>query len=473
MSEYTREEILKMIEDVGGPENLDLSGKDLSGIDLSAEAIAKELERYQKQHFGQIPAWFESNTQGINLQNANLLGARLQGANLIKANLQQTDLRGANLQQSDLRLANLHKANLERASLQEAMLYRANLQEAVLVHVNLQEAWVVDVNLQEAKLWRGKLQEAHLGGAKLLRAHLVQANLRRASLAEANLEEADLGAADLQEADLAAASLVGTKLESANLREAHLWAANLQGAYLRCSNLQQAKLQKAHLERVDMYDVETLAGAYFHGAFLEHTRLQKEHLGRGVGEEADKEYYEAKEAYLLLKNNFNQIGRYDDASWAYVKERQMEKMTHWPLSYARKWYGESELPKEYGTWSRRVDLLRFYLRHLRLFITDWITELLCLYGESPSRVVACAVALAFLIFPLLYALFGGVVSTDGSPVTWSEYLRLSLASFATMELAGVQTQGIAVQFLGTLEALTGISLLALLMFTLGKRISRS
>jgi len=35
MSEYTREEILKLIEENGGPEGLDLSGKDLSGIDLS------------------------------------------------------------------------------------------------------------------------------------------------------------------------------------------------------------------------------------------------------------------------------------------------------------------------------------------------------------------------------------------------------------------------------------------------------
>jgi len=36
MSEYTREEILKMIEEAGGPENLDLSDADLSGIDPSS-----------------------------------------------------------------------------------------------------------------------------------------------------------------------------------------------------------------------------------------------------------------------------------------------------------------------------------------------------------------------------------------------------------------------------------------------------
>ena len=49
MSEYTREEILKLIEENGGPEGLDLSGKNLSGkdlssIDLNERAIEAELE---------------------------------------------------------------------------------------------------------------------------------------------------------------------------------------------------------------------------------------------------------------------------------------------------------------------------------------------------------------------------------------------------------------------------------------------
>ena len=44
MSEYTREEILKLIEENGGPEGLDLSEKDLSGIGLNKRAIEVELE---------------------------------------------------------------------------------------------------------------------------------------------------------------------------------------------------------------------------------------------------------------------------------------------------------------------------------------------------------------------------------------------------------------------------------------------
>jgi len=408
MSEYTREEILKMIEEVGGPENLDLSGKDLSGIDLSKEAITKELEKYRQNNPDQTPLWFSQETGGMDL----------------------------------------HRAILKKADLSEAHLERADLE---------------GTHLEGASLWGTHLERAFLRWADLEDACLLGANLEDADLTGANLETADLTGAHLDRADLAMAHLEGAYLLGANLKGANLWWAQLEWAIL----------MGAHLEKVDLSAATSLAGAYFHRAWLDQTRMTKEQLGGSIGEEIDKEHHQAKEAYLLLKNNFNQIGRYDDASWAYIKERQMEKKTHWPLSYAFKWYGESELPKEYGTWSRRVDLLRLYLRHLRLFITDWITELLCLYGESPLRVVAWAAALAFLIFPLLYALFGGVVTADGSPVTWGEYLRLSLASFATIELANVQAQGIVAQFLRTLEALAGISLLALLMFTVGNRISRS
>jgi len=373
MSEYTREEILKMIEENGGPEGLDLTFSDLAGLDLGWKAIKEELKKVRKNDPRALPIWYSPETDGLNLRRANLLMADCEGTNLTCA------------------------------------------------------------DLERAEMWDGTYS----------RAQLWQANLRNAILTSASLDEADLN------------------------------GANLQGATLHDTDLRGANLKWARLEGVDLWGVGSLEGVHLCGAFLDRTEMRWEQLGGRVGEEIEGDFRLAKEAYLRLKSNFNSLGRYDDASKAYVRERQMEKKTHWPLSYALKCYGESELPKEYGTWSRRVDLFRFYLHHLRLFVTDGITELLCLYGESPLRVVAWAATFAFLIFPLLYALFGGVVTTDGNSVTWSAYLRLSLASFATIELAGVQAQGIGAQFLRTLEALTGISLLALLMFTVGNRISRS
>ena len=53
MSEYTREEILKLIEENGGPEGLDLSGKDLFLIQSQTSAIdcLCPLERWGSSNF--------------------------------------------------------------------------------------------------------------------------------------------------------------------------------------------------------------------------------------------------------------------------------------------------------------------------------------------------------------------------------------------------------------------------------------
>ena len=56
----------------------------------------------------------------------------------------------------------------------------------------------------------------------------------------------------------------------------------------------------------------------------------------------DARYKEAMEIYLTLKKAFINAGRYDDASWAYVKERQMERKTYFPPTALR--YYDHELP---------------------------------------------------------------------------------------------------------------------------------
>jgi hypothetical protein len=50
MSEFTTRAILDMIEPNGGPEGLDPSGKDLTGIDLSPETVEKELDSLREEN---------------------------------------------------------------------------------------------------------------------------------------------------------------------------------------------------------------------------------------------------------------------------------------------------------------------------------------------------------------------------------------------------------------------------------------
>lgn len=415
MSEYTREEILKMIEEVGGPQNLDLSGKDLSGIDLSKEAITKELEKYRRDNPDQTPLWFSQETGGINLHGAVLKKAKLSGAHL---------------QGADLSEAHLEEAHLWRAHLEGAFLSRAHLPGAFLGQARLEGADLI---------W------AHMEGARLLGAHMEGADLSRARLEEADLSEA-------------------------HLEEARVWRAHLEGVFL----------WKADLEKADL-SASSLAAAYFHEAWLDQTRMTKEQLGGCIGEEVVKRYDEAKEAYLLLKNNFNRLGRYEDASWAYRKERRMERMTHrWDL--APKYHDYPKLPWPLPTGAKEIlhrtwlplRKARFYLGHLIHYLFDTAQLALCDFGQNPRLVLFWA-ALALFLFGLAYLGFGGLGPAPGvsSAIALGDHFVYSLFAFATMDHPHiVATTGLA-QFLTAFEALVGIFLAAIFVFTLGNRISRS
>jgi uncharacterized protein YjbI with pentapeptide repeats len=406
MSEYTREEILKLIEENGGPRGLDLSGRDLQYIDLGKAAVAVELEEFREKNPDERPVWFTLEG-GINLEGTSFMEASLQGA------------------------------LLDGAKLQEAFLWEVNLQETNLSRANLESAFLGDANLQGAILWQANLQEANLSKANLQGANLGGANLQGAFLSQANLQEAILG--------------------YANLREADLYGAQLQGVYLGNS----------HLEKVDFFVAESLEGAYFYNAFLDDTRLKREQLGEEIGEELTGRYHRAKEVYLALKNNFAEIGRYRDESWAYVKERQMGKMMNHPR-LARK-YHIKELSENPNAWR----LGWFYIRHAAKWLTDWFVELLCGYGESLSRVLAWML-LVILGFAAYYQVSHAVVtsSQDAATSLW-DHLIFSLGAFTTLQPARLQAARPGVELLTTIQAIIGISLAGLLGFVAGNRVRRS
>ena len=492
MSELTREQILKLIEENGGPEGLDLSGKYLSGIDLSREAIQAELKRARRSALDKTPVWYSKMTEGINLagaelQGALLMSAKLQGADLAIAKLQNAFLRGADLQEAflldanlqgihlrnanlkrahltgadlkgaDLRDADLRKADLRSATLQGADLKGTNLQKANLLEVNLKEADLRYANLREANFWDANFEGAKLG-ADLQEAYLRGANFQRADLSGARLQKADLSFASFQEAILRGARVQGAEIVHADFRGAKLEFVNLKGANLNLS----------HLEKVDLFAAESLEGTYFFGVFLDDTRMRREQLGEAIGEELEGRYDEAKEAYLALKNNFAEIGRYRDESWAYVKERQMGKMMHHPR-LARKYYGE-ELPENPDAWR----LWWFYIRHTAKWaIDEFFFDQLCEYGESiPRTLRAMGVALAG--FAILYWLLGAVVDVSGNPSSsWLHCLLYSGGAFTTLGVDTLRPANDWVRALSILESVMGIALTGLLGFVLGNRIRRS
>jgi hypothetical protein len=135
----TRTDIVRLLQEVGSPEQLDVSGQDLRGIDLL----------------------------NFNLKGANLSRARICEANLCGANLSKADLHGADLSGTYLCWADLHGANLSEADLREANLIWADLREADLRGVKLDMATLYGASMSRVDLRGAFLGKVDLRGAEL------------------------------------------------------------------------------------------------------------------------------------------------------------------------------------------------------------------------------------------------------------------------------------------------------------------
>jgi hypothetical protein len=79
-------------------------------------------------------------------------------------------------------------------------------------------------------------------------------------------------------------------------------------------------------------------------------------------------------------------------------------------------------------------------------------------------------------YALLYWLLGDLTVGGTAAAGFGACFRHSLASFVTLSTAGVgavRPRSAGAQIWTSLEALTGVSLIALVMFSLGKRITGS
>ena len=276
-------------------------------------------------------------------------------------------------------------------------------------------------------------------------------------------------------------TLDGADLTEANLQDAKLEHTNLRNVRLGLCNLRGVDLRNADLREVDFLDVGArgLQSAKLYRAKLDHTLLKREQLGLAIGDELAGEYQEAQYAYLNLKRNFADLGDYEAASWAYIKERQMEKKCHEPRN-ARHFHGRRDLGDSFGDklscYHPRV--LWFYARHTAAWLLDWFVELICGYGERPWRTVAAMIAV-FVVFSGLYGITWSVMRSAPDNSTFiptrdpRDLAIFSLAAFTTMDAKGLEPRAGWVQIATGIEALLGIGLTGLLGFVIGNRIRRS
>lgn len=297
-----REEVIERLREGQSLAGRDLTGADLSHLDLRGADLAGALLEAAALTGADLAG---ANLEGAVLARADLVGANLTGAKLAGVNLGAArlcdakapggvDLTGAVLAEADLSGADLRGALLSNADLSEAIvpgadlrgvtatqlivmkcdlsgaeLSGANLQKCLFFEVNVEDADLRGANLSASVFVMGKGDRARLEGATLDNLRLVKgssfagasfrgaslraANLRGARLAESDLTEANLSSAELSEADLTGARLDFAAMAGARLVRTDLSRASLVGADLMEGMLQKAKLYGAVFENANLF----------------------------------------------------------------------------------------------------------------------------------------------------------------------------------------------------------------------------
>lgn len=307
---------------------------------------------------------------------------------------------------------------------------------------------------------------------------------------------------DLTSCDLTRLDLRGMYLRGARISDSHFYLTDLSGSVLGNCDLRNTNFHDTNLNNVDLYlaDLENahLVGASLHKANLNRANITNarlpDNIRQAIGDRLIQEnenenneyltrlseripenslihrrafrFIEAANIYGALKNNLMSSGRYKEASWAYIRERQMRKKSSNPRMAIITYRALEPADKAWAGSS-----INFYFKSFVKWVSDWLAELSCGYGERPLLTIIWAVAIVFL-FALLFQWTGGITSTHGQ-MTFLHYLNYSLGAFTTMGYDQYEAVTLTAQTLTSSEALLGISILALLMFALGNRISRS
>jgi uncharacterized protein YjbI with pentapeptide repeats len=134
--------------------------------------------------------------------------------------------------------------------------------------------------------------------------------------------------------------------------------------------------EKAYLENVFLdFTLGEKTLINFTKTILRNTTIEKEQIKNHILQEKRKDFLQAKKIYLLLKNNFHNIGQYDDESWAFKKEKDMERKSYFHFKSLHKWLWSCFLNVIYG------------------------------YGEKPERVIISAI-LIILIYAFVFMNYG-------------------------------------------------------------------
>ena len=265
-----------------------------------------------------------------------------------------------------------------------------------------------------------------------------------------DLRGTDLKGADLKGADLSNANLQGADMNAANLQGALLSGANLRGADLRFANLDGADFQGSDSQWTNM-EVVCLHGA----RITETTRFRRVEWGKKkiLGDELAEDWENSEEIYRDLKQWHQRTGDSDNAGGFHYREMECKRKLA-----KKKWVCKKSLQNY-----QHLNVLSLYRR-------------LSGYGERPWRVVIVAFIVIFFFAPLYVPWNGLDLSRAGASNYFGhlwEALYFSGVSFTALGYGEwVAPPTGLTKYLGVVQSLIGVSLLALFLVTFTRNMSR-
>ncbi len=415
---------------------------------------------------------------GAGLHEADLTDARLFAADLTDAKLHSANLTGAWLDGANLTGAGFFGTNLTGAELNHANLTDAWLNGADLTGVELTYADLTDAKLNGAHLTGADLPGAWLDGANLTDARLNHADLTDARLNGANLTDARLFGADLTDADLPGARLPGADLSGANLTGARLPGADLSGADLKRARFlvlwHFKNKEEGGARMAGVRKAPDLRGVKLHGAKLQGVTIEPECNLEGAkiypspGSTTKDQIYEEEsnpgedaQVYRQLKLAVQDSGDYERAGEFFRHERRCLRL---------------QMAQAGGHCLKRV----FY----------FLFEKLAGYGEKPLGGAAWA-GFLIVLFAWIQSICGitakdATLSVGPWRLAWGNWaglwdyltgdlwmaLYFSAVTFTTLGYGDLAPASGPGRFFAGLEALIGMTLMALFLVCVVRKFSR-
>jgi len=201
-------------------------------------------------------------------------------------------------------------------------------------------------------------------------------------------------------------------------------------------SFKRACLESAYLD----IELEKSILIDFTDTLLKNTKIIKRQIEDHILQEKKKEFSTAQEIYLLLKNNFQSIGRYEDENWAFKREKDMERKCNCHFKTLHRWIWSCFLNGIFG------------------------------YGIQPFKVIMSAILIITLF--AFFFMTSGISNVGIEQITSNNFfdcIYFSTITFTTLGYGDFRPLEGLGRILAGSEAFIGAFMMALFVYTFARR----